>query len=227
MPDPRAERLLDAAAELLVRWGYRRTSIDDVARAAGVGKGTVYLHFRTKEALFVTVLLRAQRSVLGDLADRMRTDPAQVLPGRMMAGVYRRIAEDPTVQRAYLGDPETFGALAHEAASTLGELGRRRDAVVREHLERLREAGVLRTDLDLAAQHYLLVAATTGFYLLGPDSTPTVPADSAVRAEVLGHTITSALETGVLPSRDLAEAIAARYQSLITYIDAEWRHRAR
>ncbi len=33
----REERLLDAAATLLVRWGYRRTSIDDVAREAGVG----------------------------------------------------------------------------------------------------------------------------------------------------------------------------------------------
>jgi len=35
----REERLLDAATNLLVRWGYRKTTIDDVAREAGVGKG--------------------------------------------------------------------------------------------------------------------------------------------------------------------------------------------
>ncbi|HEV2580965.1 MAG TPA: helix-turn-helix domain-containing protein [Ktedonobacteraceae bacterium] len=40
----RAERLLDVAAALLVRWGYRKTTLDDVAREAGVGKGTIYLH---------------------------------------------------------------------------------------------------------------------------------------------------------------------------------------
>ena len=54
----RLDRVLDAAADLLVRWGYQRVTIDDVARHAGIGKGTVYLHFRTKEALFLTVLLR-------------------------------------------------------------------------------------------------------------------------------------------------------------------------
>jgi Bacterial regulatory proteins, tetR family len=36
----REERILDAAAALLVRWGFRKTTIDDVAREAGVGKGT-------------------------------------------------------------------------------------------------------------------------------------------------------------------------------------------
>ena len=41
----REERLLDVATTLLVRWGYRKTTIDDVAREAGVGKGTIYLHW--------------------------------------------------------------------------------------------------------------------------------------------------------------------------------------
>ncbi|MGW2198666.1 helix-turn-helix domain-containing protein, partial [Streptosporangium sp. NPDC001682] len=42
----RADRILDAAAELLVRLGYRKVTIDDIARLAGIGKGTVYLHPR-------------------------------------------------------------------------------------------------------------------------------------------------------------------------------------
>ncbi len=44
----REERLLDVATTLLVRWGYRKTTIDDVAREAGVGKGTIYLHWKDK-----------------------------------------------------------------------------------------------------------------------------------------------------------------------------------
>ncbi|MGH3566828.1 MAG: helix-turn-helix domain-containing protein [Pseudonocardia sp.] len=50
MPDrpmEREERLLDVATDLLVRWGYQRVTVDAVARQAGIGKGTVYLHFRT------------------------------------------------------------------------------------------------------------------------------------------------------------------------------------
>jgi AcrR family transcriptional regulator len=41
-------RILDAADRLLGRFGYRKMTIDDLAREAGIGKGTVYLSFRSK-----------------------------------------------------------------------------------------------------------------------------------------------------------------------------------
>ncbi len=54
----RADRILDAAAELILRWGYRKTTIDDIARQAGVAKGTIYLHWKTREDLFMALLTR-------------------------------------------------------------------------------------------------------------------------------------------------------------------------
>ena len=48
--DPKARkrlRIVRAATELLSERGYRRTTVDDVAEAAGVAKGTVYLYFKT------------------------------------------------------------------------------------------------------------------------------------------------------------------------------------
>jgi AcrR family transcriptional regulator len=50
--DTKREAILEAALQLFGRYGYRRTSIDDIARAAGVAKGTVYLYVENKEALF-------------------------------------------------------------------------------------------------------------------------------------------------------------------------------
>ena len=58
MSQNREARILDAAGELLLAFGYRRVTIDDVARRAGVGKGTVYLHWASKLELFATVLIR-------------------------------------------------------------------------------------------------------------------------------------------------------------------------
>jgi AcrR family transcriptional regulator len=43
-----AERILDAADRLLVRFGYRKMTVDDLAKEAGIGKGTVYLSFESK-----------------------------------------------------------------------------------------------------------------------------------------------------------------------------------
>jgi AcrR family transcriptional regulator len=54
----RGERILDAAGELLLRYGYGRITMDDIARQAGTGKGTIYLHWMTKDELFAALLRR-------------------------------------------------------------------------------------------------------------------------------------------------------------------------
>jgi AcrR family transcriptional regulator len=51
-PDARPEEILDAAMEVFGEQGFARTRCDDVARRAGVSKGTLYLYFDSKEALF-------------------------------------------------------------------------------------------------------------------------------------------------------------------------------
>src|SRR6185503_10254189 len=54
--DARPAELLVAAVELFVERGYAATRLDDVAKQAGVSKGTVYLYFPSKEELFKAVV---------------------------------------------------------------------------------------------------------------------------------------------------------------------------
>ena len=79
----RAERVLDAATTLLLRWGYRKTTIDDVAREAGVSKGTIYLYWPDKNALFRAALLRAQQQAAVEVQQRIAADPEGGLPHRL------------------------------------------------------------------------------------------------------------------------------------------------
>jgi len=51
-PEARPEEILDAALVVFGESGFARAKIDDVARLAGVSKGTVYLYYDSKEALF-------------------------------------------------------------------------------------------------------------------------------------------------------------------------------
>lgn len=46
------QKILESANEFFFRYGYKKTSIDEIAAEAGIGKGTVYLHFSSKEELF-------------------------------------------------------------------------------------------------------------------------------------------------------------------------------
>src|SRR5262245_35993053 len=95
--EARMDRVLDAAGELLLRWGYQRVTIDEIARHAGIGKGTVYLHFPNKEALFLTLLLRAQRRSIAGILDEVTADPVNALPSRVVRHVYLHVAEDPVL----------------------------------------------------------------------------------------------------------------------------------
>ena len=228
----RADRVLDAAAELLLRWGYRRVTIADVARHAGIGKGTVYLHFPTKDALFLTVLLRSQRRTFADVADRIEADPAVALPWRMVRVVYEILQADELARVLYMGDAEVLGRLAHEAAGTLGELATRRNDAVRAHFRLLREAGLVATDLPLDEQVHSYGAVTAGFFFAAgtpPQADPFAPADPARRAQLLEHVLRSLLRGPADPAAaaGVAPAVAALYRPLVEHIDAEWQRRAR
>ena len=64
-----------AGLQLFTRYGYRKTSIDDIARAAQVAKRTVYLHFENKAAVFLSIL-----EYLGDQV-RLRCAAAELEGG--------------------------------------------------------------------------------------------------------------------------------------------------
>ena len=54
----REQRILDAAANLFIHYGFDKTAISDIARDAGVSQGAIYLHFANKEDLLEHLILR-------------------------------------------------------------------------------------------------------------------------------------------------------------------------
>jgi AcrR family transcriptional regulator len=64
----RREAIIEAALDEFIARGYAATRLDDVARRAGVAKGTIYLHFKDKEALFQELIRTALVPLIGLLA---------------------------------------------------------------------------------------------------------------------------------------------------------------
>lgn len=60
----RIDQIADAALRLFARYGYKRTSMDDIAKEAGLAKATLYLHFKGKDDVF-----RAMLALLGRRVD--------------------------------------------------------------------------------------------------------------------------------------------------------------
>ena len=62
------DAILDATDRLLARYGYRKMTVEDIAHEAGIGKGTIYLHFTSKEEV---VLSHVDR-IVDRLKERLR-----------------------------------------------------------------------------------------------------------------------------------------------------------
>ena len=62
------EGILDATDRLLARYGYRKMTMDDIAQEVGIGKGTIYLHFASKEEVTLSHVDR----IVERLKERLR-----------------------------------------------------------------------------------------------------------------------------------------------------------
>ena len=65
-PGPKRDAILRAAIDVFAERGYFNAQVADVARAAGVAAGTVYLYFRSKDDLLVSIFERSMREALAE-----------------------------------------------------------------------------------------------------------------------------------------------------------------
>jgi AcrR family transcriptional regulator len=96
--------LIDVATGLFATDGYEATAIPAVLGAAGVSRGALYHHFKSKEALFEAVLqaVEAQATLKVTRAARGATDPLDGL--RRGCAAYLAMCRDPVVRRISLID---------------------------------------------------------------------------------------------------------------------------
>lgn len=164
--EDRAHRILDAAATLLLRHGYDQMTIEDIAREAGVGKGTLYLHWKSREALFTALITREKIAMAEDLKQRIANDPE----GSTLRGLLRHSAlalmSRPILRAALLRDTHVFGKLIHREQSSA--LSTDVLAGFTAYLQALREQGLMRTDLPLRMELGIFGSIFMGFLLAAP-----------------------------------------------------------
>src|SRR6202140_6018793 len=65
----REELILQAAEEVLAEKGYYETSVDEIAARVGIAKGTVYLHFPSKEDLVIAIVMREIKHLIAEIEE--------------------------------------------------------------------------------------------------------------------------------------------------------------
>jgi AcrR family transcriptional regulator len=164
--DMREQRILDAAAELFVRYGYDKTTVSDIARAAGISKGAIYLHFKSKEELLERLFSREMKLYAAKWIDLVETDPKGGTIGGMyknmlyalsssafMAAMFR---QDERVLGTYLRRPDNFFQKPAERPSNRYEF-----------VKMMQKAGAIRQDMDARVIAYIMNLLLYGLVAMG------------------------------------------------------------
>ena len=216
-PVERAGRILDAAARLLLRYGHDRTTINDIAREAGIAKGSVYAHWRGRDRLFLALLRREQVILLTEVRDRLRDAGRPADLELLLVESVRAYQRSPLITAVLTRDAEVLGGLARAAAEEGPPSGGSTELVAT-----LRDAGLVRTDRTLAEQVTVLSAMFLGYFLTAPlmpaefrvpdDAVPGLVADATWRAlqrpEPLTPVEVAEMDRAVRDQVDRALAIA-------------------
>ncbi|MGH3736913.1 MAG: TetR/AcrR family transcriptional regulator [Micromonosporaceae bacterium] len=172
--DPTTGQIIDAALAEFTDFGFRRVSIADVARRAGLHRATVYRRFATKDDLVVAASIAWARRFFADIAAAVAGLDRQA--DRLVEGFTRSLRgmrTDPLVTRVLVTDAD----LVVPFLTTRG--GPLLAAVTEFFADQFRAARPDQPDIDIAAE----LAARIGLsLLLTPQSRAALDTDDEIRA---------------------------------------------
>jgi AcrR family transcriptional regulator len=222
----RADKILDAAEELIKRWGYSKTTIDDIARYAGVAKGTIYLHWKTRDDLFWALLSREDFRLVESLRRHLTDDLENMTLHTLMRYIVLDTLRSPLAKAMLLMDSEMLGELAKRDYTSASFP--KRMASLESFLTYLRDQGTLRADIDIRKQIYMLGAIVMGFLMIDqwmPDDF--FYSDEEI-ADMTAETIRGALEpqgaeqaTDKEKQQTIAKAFSSYMEQVITIREQE------
>ena len=141
----KTEAILSAAVKLFPQFGFRRTSMDDIAREAGVAKGTLYLYFAGKAEVF-----RAMQQRNFEDAEA-RCEAAEAEGGSFRDRLARVLEANYGWFHTHYGASEHLSELGLTRVTVGADIAARSEQVYARRLERMFEAAALAGEISLAA----------------------------------------------------------------------------
>ncbi len=210
----RAEQILNAAAELFARFGYKRVTIDDIATHADIGRGTIYQFWKTRQALYAAVIEREFLAVIDEILLAIRHDPKESLPHRIVRTEFLAVMRRPILHAIFTADISMLGKLSKGGIDKALEA--HQNMIFGEYQQLLVEHGLLRDDISYAELDHALTATVIGFFLVEPISGDQSQLDLERQADLLATTVQRAFEIEAAP--DAIQAVAPRVIELFTEI---------
>ncbi|TDQ67439.1 TetR family transcriptional regulator [Maritalea mobilis] len=142
----REQDIYAAAERLLVKFGYDKTTVSDIATEAGISKGAVYLHFNSKDELVEKLLVRAMLGFSADWFTAIEEDPQGGLIGNMYLNMLKVIDRTPLMAVIMRQDGSILGNYLKKKDNFF--VKNQRQGMRHEFVALMQQAGAIREELD-------------------------------------------------------------------------------
>jgi AcrR family transcriptional regulator len=210
MEREKKECILSAATRLFARFGFKKTSVDQIAKDAGVAKGTVYLAADTKEDLFYQAVHREVRAYTAEIAKLIdpRKPADQLLIESSLAG-QQYMADRPLVRDLIFGNHQLILPEWAERLDELRALGRQNSLeIIRLGIRQ----ALFRADLDVEEVANILedvAIATHVFHFRGANKEERLAKRMRTAFDILMNGLRAAKTAGAQPPAVAPNADAA------------------
>ncbi len=153
-------QILDAAQKLIVRFGFDKTTVEEIAQEAGVSKGAIYLCFPGKYAILDRLVEKESKRVLEDLIKHLDADPH----GYTIFNVYkysvRALLDNPFLAAMYTRDRKTLGEYGARLMS--GDIRQAGMNFSTDFIRHFQQAGMIDPNVDPESLGYVMTALKYG-----------------------------------------------------------------
>ena len=151
------DAILDATDRLLARFGYRKMTVEDIAAEAGIGKGSIYLHFSSKEEVVLSHIDRIVDRLRERLKEIARSDATAAERLRLML-LTRVLFRFDSIQHYTQSLNDLLSVLRSSLLARRAQYFESEAQIFAEVLTAGREAGEFSFDNENATAHALLQA---------------------------------------------------------------------
>ena len=164
----REQRILDAAADLFVHYGYDKTTVSDIARQAGISKGAIYLHFKSKDALLEALITREMATYAEKWLALIEADPQGGTIGSMYKNSLYALSDSAFMAAMFRQDGRILGNYLRQPDNILMQMRNSQEESERYlFVKMMQDAGVMRGDINAKVVAHIMDMLAYG--LVGMD----------------------------------------------------------